>query len=262
MERLYKKICLTVTTAFLCSCVSSENYVPAANKKDSFESYNRVMTDFNRSADDYVVKPITKGYQKITTPTVRKHITSAFDNLREPLYSVNHALQGEPKQSLKSVARFAINLTLGLGGFFDVASGWGLKGEKSTFDQTFAKWCIADGPYVVLPILGPSTIRGAAGSAADSFVNPVYWTTYNDANIRDKVSVTYMAAEGIVKRDQVMALTDDLEKNSVDYYASMRTMYLQNYEKINALCSRIKENAGSSYDFDFEDEELFDDEEY
>ena len=259
MNKLHKKYLLTTVLALLCSCVSSENYVPAANKKDSLEPYNRAMTKFNRKADTYVIKPITKGYQKITTPTVRKHIASAFDNMHEPLYSVNHALQAEPKQSLKNIARFAINLTLGLGGLFDVASGWGLKGEKSNFDQTFAKWCIADGPYVVLPILGPSTVRGTAGSAADSFVNPVYWATYNDANIKDKVSVTYMAAEGIVKRDQVMALTDDLEENSVDYYASMRAMYLQNYEKINALCSRIKENAGNSYDFDFDDEEFFDD---
>ena len=241
--------------AVLCSCVSAENYVPAANRKDTLEPYNRRMTDFNQSLDKYIVKPITKGYQNITTPTVRKHIASAYDNLHEPLYSVTHALRGEGKQSLKNAARFAINLTLGLGGFFDVASGWGIKGEKSNFDAAFAQWCIADGPYIVLPILGPSTVRGTVGSAADSVTNPVYWATHNDANIRDKASVTYMTTQGIVKRDQVMALTDDLEKNSVDYYASMRAMYLQNHEKINALCSRIKENNTSSYDFDFDDEE-------
>lgn len=261
MEKKYEKSLLSLAVLLLASCVSSEHYVPAANRKDSLEPYNRAMTKFNRAADDYVIKPVATGYRKITTPAVRKHIATAFDNIHEPLYSVNHALQGEAKKSGTALVRFAINLTLGLGGLFDVASGWGLKGDKSNFDQTFAKWCIADGPYVVLPILGPSTVRGAAGSAADSVVNPVYWATYNDANIKDKVSVTYMTAEGIVKRDQVMDFTDDLDKNSLDYYASMRAMYLQNHEKINAMCARIKEHAGNSYDFDFEDED-FSDEEY
>ena len=260
MKKLDKKIMLLVLAGLLCSCVSSQSYVPAAEKDDPFEGYNRAMFKFNSQVDKYVVKPVVKGYQKITTPTVRKHVGDAFDNLHEPLSTVNHTLQGDVKQAGVDVMRFAINLTLGLGGFFDVASGWGLKKEQSGFDKTFAKWCLADGPYVVLPIAGPSTLRGAAAYAFDAYGDPLYYATANDANVRDKIRYSYAIANGIVKREKVMALTDDIEKNSVDAYASMRTMYLQNYEKINAMCSKIKQDQHASYDFDFDDEDFEDEE--
>ena len=262
MNKNCKNSIILTICALLCSCVSSENYTPASQKKDTLEPYNRAMFKFNMTADRYVIKPATKGYQKITTPTIRKHISLFFDNMHEPLSSVNHILQGEAKNSGKDLLRFAINSTLGLGGLFDVAGGWGIKQNETNFDRTFAKWCIADGPYFVLPLAGPSTVRGATGYAADSLVNPVYYATYKDANISTKVSVIYTVANGIVARDKAMPLTDDLEKNSVDLYASMRSMYLQNYEKINAMCQKVKDASINAYDFDFDDEEFFENEEY
>lgn len=239
----------------MAACVSADNYVPMTQREDSFEGYNRAMFAFNQQADKYVIKPIVKGYQHITTPEIREHLSQALDNIHEPLSGVNHTLQGDIKQAGTDVARFAINLTLGLGGLFDVASGWGLRKDLSNFDKTFAKWCVESGPYVVLPIAGPSTVRGTAAKVADAYGDPIYYVTYQDANVKDKVNYGVMAANGIVKREKLLQITDDMEKNSVDPYSSMRTMYLQNYEKINAMCSRIAQTK-NTYDFDFDEEDF------
>ncbi len=237
---------------FISACVSSDNYVSAVQKQDTFETYNRAMTTFNTKVYKYVLKPAVKGYQKVTTPEIRLHISSAFDNTREPFSAVNHTLQADIKRAGIDILRFAVNTTLGLGGFFDVASAWGLSKKQTDFDQTLAVWCVADGPYLVLPVVGPSTVRGTS-SYVSEYVNPTYYFN-NDANVKYKILAAYAATDALVTFDKTQPILDDLEKNSIDYYSSMRAMYLQNHEKINKMCKRISNNSVNSYDFDFEED--------
>ncbi|MBQ8465985.1 MAG: VacJ family lipoprotein [Alphaproteobacteria bacterium] len=227
------------------SCSSTSSH----NESDGLESYNRAVYKFNNQFYKYVMKPVSKGYRHITTPTAREHIGNAFSNVKEPIYAVNHLLQGEVVESGKDLARFAVNTTLGIAGTYDVAGkGWNLPKNKTGFDDTLATWGMPDGPFIMLPFVGPSTPRATAGLVADSFANPVYWATANDANIHDKVYYPYVAANAVVVYESGMDVLDDLERNSVDFYTTMKSAYIQNR---NGKAS----DDTVSYDFGMDDEE-------
>lgn len=239
----------------MSACASTNSSHSTDEVSDPLESINRPIFEFNYQADKYVIKPVAKGYRAITNPFVRDRIRSILSNLREPVTAGNLLLQAEPVDMVKSVSRFVINSTLGLAGMFDVADGWGLPRKRATFNETFAKWCIPQGPYIVLPLVGPSTPRAATGLAMEFIFDPVYWTTYHDANVHDKATWGYAAMIGISAREEALEFLDDLESNSVDYYATMRSAYLQNQSKLR--CFRDKSDDAEVYDFDFglEDED-------
>jgi len=213
------------------------------------------MFSFNYQVDKYVIKPVAEGYRAVTTPFIRERISSVIDNLKEPVSAGNHLLQADPEASVKSLSRFVINSTLGLVGMFDVAEGWGLPKDKTTFNETFAKWCIPQGPFIVLPLLGPSTPRAATGMALDFVFDPVYWATYQDANVHDKASWGYAIAQGITAREAALDILDDLERNSVDFYATMRSAYLQNQSKLKCFNDVSKDENTYDFDFGIEDED-------
>lgn len=249
-------VCLFFAATLLCSCASTNTSLNDEHDQvDRFENVNRAVFKFNYQFDKYVLKPVAKGYRAITNRFVRERVSTAISNLDEPLNAGNYLLQARPLDSLKSVARFALNTTMGLAGTFDVAEGWGLKKQSTSFNETFAKWCIPSGPYIVLPFIGPSSPRHAAGTALGFVLDPVYWATYNDANIRDKVRWSYTAVQAVAKREGALDLLDDLERNSVDYYITMRSAYLQNQNKLK--CFNDVEADENTYDFDFgiEDED-------
>lgn len=240
----------SVAAAALLSLISAQ---AIASENDSWlESYNRSMFDFNMQVDKYVLKPIAQGYRKITTQDVRNRVNSAISNINEPTSAANHVLQGNVGNVFKSVARFAINSTLGLGGMFDVAEGWGLKKEETGFDETMAKYCVPDGPFFVAPLFGPFTLRSATGYAVDGVSTPLYWASLNDKNYSAKISYGYVGINAVAARERSMDLIDDLQRNSVDFYSTMRSAYLQNRQKYNSYCQ--SENAAPSYDFDFDEE--------
>lgn len=218
------------------------------DRSDRFESYNRAMFEFNYQFDRFVMKPLAKGYRAITNQFVRERVRGVLSNLREPLTAGNYLLQADPEASVVSLSRFVVNSTLGLAGMFDVAGGWGLKRDRASFNETFAKWCVPQGPFIVLPFLGPSTPRNTVGIALEFVLDPVFWATYHDANIHDKVAYSYAAVQAITLRESALDLTDDLERNSVDYYTTMRSAYLQNQAKLRCFNDPKEENT---YDFDF-----------
>ena len=234
-----------------CSSSATEHH----EYDDPVEGYNRAMFSFNYQVDKYVIKPVAEGYRAVTTPFIRERISSVIDNLKEPISAGNHLLQADPEASVKSLSRFVINSTLGLVGMFDVAEGWGLPKDKTTFNETFAKWCIPQGPFIVLPLLGPSTPRAATGMALDFVFDPVYWATYQDANVHDKASWGYAIAQGITVREAALDTLDDLERNSVDFYATMRSAYLQNQNKLKCFNDVSKDENTYDFDFGIEDED-------
>lgn len=244
---------MAVMVACVAACASSAT--EQHEYDDPFEGYNRAMFSFNYQVDKYVIKPVAEGYRAVTTPFIRERISSVIDNLKEPISAGNHLLQADPEASVKSLSRFVINSTLGLVGMFDVAEGWGLPKDKTTFNETFAKWCIPQGPFIVLPLLGPSTPRAATGMALDFVFDPVYWATYQDANVHDKASWGYAIAQGITVREAALDILDDLERNSVDFYATMRSAYLQNQSKLKCFNDVSKDENTYDFDFGIEDED-------
>lgn len=245
---------MAVMVACVAACASSAT--EQHEYDDPFEGYNRAMFSFNYQVDKYVIKPVAEGYRAVTTPFIRERISSVIDNLKEPVSAGNHLLQADPEASVKSLSRFVINSTLGLVGMFDVAEGWGLPKDKTTFNETFAKWCIPQGPFIVLPLLGSSTPRAATGMALDFVFDPVYWATYQDANVHDKASWGYAIAQGITAREAALVdILDDLERNSVDFYATMRSAYLQNQSKLKCFNDVSKDENTYDFDFGIEDED-------
>lgn len=247
---------LALVMGLTTSCASNSAKQDQHVDEDRFETYNRAMFKFNYRFDKYVLRPVAEGYRAVTNEFTRERISSAIDNIKEPISVGNHLLQGNIKQTGIGIARFGINSTLGLLGMFDVAEGWGLKREPTEFDVTLANWCVPDGPFIMLPFAGPSTPRAAVGDVTDYFMNPLYWATYNDANIHDKVTYSYTGVNAIVLREQNIELLDELERGSVDFYATMRSAYLQNRKSMGCHAQEDK-----SYDFDFgmdEEDQAFD----
>lgn len=143
--------------------------------RDPLMPFNRAMFAFNDVAYRYVLIPLGRGYVRITPEPVRESIGNFFSNLRTPISAVNHLFQGEPKPAGRSLLRFGINTTIGLLGLFDPASTIGFEPEKTTFDDTLARYGSGQGVYLVLPLIGPSDTRDAAGLVVDYFLNPVHY---------------------------------------------------------------------------------------
>jgi len=140
---------------------------------DPLEGFNRAMFSFNQYWDDYFMRPVAEGYQTVTPKPVRVGVSNFFANLFEPLTVVNDLLQGKGTQAGSDFLRFIVNSTLGILGFFDVASDIGLEKHREDFGQTFAVWGMGEGAYLVLPFLGPSSLRDGAGLYGDLQLYPV-----------------------------------------------------------------------------------------
>lgn len=136
---------------------------------DPLEKYNRHAYDFNHAVDKAVIRPVALGYRKVTNAPVRRSFSDFFTNIRMPITVANDLLQARPKQALKSTGRFLVNLTLGIGGFFDPASQLGLPLEDNDFGITLARWGVPEGDYLVLPLLGPSSARDVLRGPVDGY---------------------------------------------------------------------------------------------
>ena len=207
--------------------------------KDCLEPLNRATFSFNQGLDKAVIKPIAKGYRKLPDP-VQKGTSNALRNLSNLITIPNNVLQGDIKLAFINTARLVLNTTVGLLGTIDVANKAGFpKYEKEDYGQTLAVWGLGPGCYLVLPVLGPSTIRDTAGS----FINvmggdPWYNMSVHGNNefLSKELYLTTEALNGIDFRANNIESLDNIEKNSLDFYASVRSLYLQDREnKINNI---------------------------
>lgn len=195
----------------------------ARSEADPWESMNRPLFAFNRGLDKVTTKPLAKGYDKVVPRPARKGITNFFKNLRTPASSINNFLQGKPKRGFSELGRFVFNSTLGVGGIFDIATAGGLEAHPEDFGQTAAVWGIPNGPYVMMPILGPSTLRDALLFPLSIVSDPLYY--YDNTSVRDKLVVLRV----IETRARLLPLESTLEE-SKDPYLTLRESYLQNRE--------------------------------
>jgi phospholipid-binding lipoprotein MlaA len=192
---------------------------------DPLEPLNRKTLELNMFIDRILLKPVTKIYIAILPEEGRDALRRALDNMKEPVFIINDVLQGQLKQAGISVGRFTVNTTLGLAGFLDVAAKWGLDKQKADFGQTLFVWGLPQGPYLVAPILGPSNPRDLIGMGADAYMDPFsYLATKQDL---DNIQITRFILDGIDQRARVIDVLDDLEKNSLDFYAQLRSLAQQ-----------------------------------
>jgi phospholipid-binding lipoprotein MlaA len=189
-------------------------------KVDPAENVNRKIYDFNQDVDKVAIKPAAKVYKTLVPEWGRARIGNFLSNLGEPVTFVNSVLQGNVNNSFTSFWRFVINSTLGVGGLFDQASLTGLQHQREDFDQTLGFYGVESGPYVVLPILGSTTVRGIFGLGVDSMTNP-----FNYAE--DGLVVARYGTETVHQRSDVLDLTDEIEQTSFDPYSTIRSAYLQ-----------------------------------
>jgi Surface lipoprotein len=192
---------------------------------DPLEPMNRAIFDFNDAVDKALLKPVAQGYRAVVPPFGRERVRDALNNLRAPIIFVNDVLQGDPDRAMATLMRFAFNTGFGLGGLFDVASPGGIPYHDEDFGQTFAVWGIGEGPYLVLPILGPSNPRDTIGLATEWLADP--FNIWMDNTGRDWVIWTRLGVAGVNKRERYLDTLDEVERSSLDYYAAMRSLYRQ-----------------------------------
>ena len=185
--------------------------------KDPFENLNRKTFEFNENLDEKFARPVAEAYSKFH-PKIKIGISNFFNNLEEVDTFVNQLLQGKPKQSINDLTRFVINTTVGLGGFIDVASKIGLERHEEDFGQTLAVWGVGQGPYVMLPVLGPSTLRDTLSRPVSSFLSVTFHMTETDVNIALK------GIDAIETREKLLGVESLL---SGDKYSFVKDAYIQ-----------------------------------
>jgi phospholipid-binding lipoprotein MlaA len=188
---------------------------------DPLEPMNRAVFDLNQGFDRNLLKPAAIGYRDLFPDGFRASVNNALHNLRSPVIFANDILQGEGGRAAETLMRFAVNSVLGFAGLFDVAGGYGMERHSEDFGQTLAVWGFDEGFYLMLPVFGPSNPRDAVGLVVDGFIDPFgYIAPF-------AFRFTRSAVEGIDKREGVLEVLDELERTSVDFYATVRSLYRQ-----------------------------------
>ncbi|HEV7368807.1 VacJ family lipoprotein [Arenibaculum sp.] len=214
---------------------------------DPLEPVNRVVYGFNEAADILVLRPAAEVYRGTVPTPVRMAVRNFLLNLTSPLLVANELLQGDFEGAQVAFSRFLVNTTIGLGGAFDIAGRYrDLHYEYEDFGQTLAVWGVPDGPYLVLPLLGPSNLRDATGLVADTAADPVnIWANNAD---RSGAMAVRAGVTGVDTRTELIEAVDDLRRNSLDPYASARSLYRQR------RATEINDGSGGSIEFpDYED---------
>ncbi len=198
---------------------------------DPFEPLNRVVFEFNRVLDGLLINPGIHIYQEVLPTFVQKRVHNVLVNLSTPLFFANNLLQGKLEKAGQSLTRFLINSTFGILGLFDVASEMGVPVHAEDFGQTLGVWGFGPGPYFVLPILGPTDFRGIVGLTADYFSDPLIY--YSIHKHKPNLQYAYITLLYIDEKGKHLNMLEHLEKDSLDYYAALRSLYWQRtYAKV------------------------------
>lgn len=199
-----------LVSLFLGACASTD--------VDPYEGFNRSVTSFNSSADKYFIKPVAEGYQAVLPEPVPTLIANVFSNLTDPWVAINQLLQGKASLAGSDLGRFLVNSTLGVAGLFDVADGMGMPKHQEDFGQTLAVWGVEQGPYIVLPFIGPSSARGLASNVVGNFGGNIgqplryidHVPTRNSLFFTQLISLraSLLRTGGLVSGDQYLFLRD------------------------------------------------------
>jgi len=220
-----------VAGAMLAGCAS----VPSASDPEALAEYNeindpiepvnRVVFEFNRGLDTLFLRPAATFYKAMMPPPIQDLVHNFLNNLKTPVVLLNDLLQGETDRAGDTFARFAINTTVGVLGFGDPATSMGYARHAEDFGQTLGVWGTGEGPYLVLPVFGPSNPRDLVGKVVDTLTDPVWHYAQNTD--REYIPNQRLAAEAVNFRARNLEDINDLERTSLDYYAAVRNLYRQ-----------------------------------
>ena len=212
-------VLLAVSTA---GCATSDPAALAQN--DPYEPMNRSITKINTSVDNAVAKPVAKFYNHAVPGFARDGVHNFLTNLAKPVTLANDVFQGEGGRAWETLTRFTVNSTLGVGGLFDVATRAGIPEHSEDFGQTLGTWGVGEGPYLVIPFMGPDPPRDLSGDVVDIFLDPLTYISFHGSDtwsaVRAGVSVLDLRARNVETVDQI-------ERTSIDFYATTRSLYRQ-----------------------------------
>jgi phospholipid-binding lipoprotein MlaA len=236
------------TSPFPALGAAPETVNQSVQEYDPWQGFNRKIFWFNDQVDNYVLVPVATGWHTVAPQPVQNGISNFFGNLRFPVNLVNNLLQGKFIAGAKSVGRFTVNTVLGAGGFLDPASEIGLKPQEEDFGQTLGVWGVPPGPYLVLPLLGASSLRDAPALAVDSAaaITPFFIDAW--------ILVGARVADVINTRAQFLKAVEEAKAAALDYYVFVRNAYLQRRDAlVHDRTQRLTPEETPSY----ENEELY-----
>lgn len=221
LNRSFRILLMGLMTLFCVACASIPQGQPAS-KKDPWELANRNVFTFNEGLDKYLVRPLTQTYEFIIPEFIRNRLSNVFSNIGDIYTAFNQLLQGKPKEAFDDLTRVLVNSTIGLGGLFDVASDAGLEKHSEDFGQTFGVWGIKDGPYMVLPLLGPSNVRDTVGWVFD-LQTDILINRIENIPVRNTIT----GVRVINQRSKYLSSSNLLEEAAFDKYTFVRDAYIQ-----------------------------------
>ena len=231
---LFSNVLFSIASAGSDGALGISKQTNSNEVNDCFEKVNRGIFAFNQGLDKVIFKPLATGYRKLPQP-MRSGLSNSLGNLSNVVTIPNNFLQGQFKDAGVNTLRFAINTILGIGGLFDVASYYGLeKRDKEDYGQTLGTWGVSEGCYFVLPVLGPTTLRDSVGSLANVMGGDAWYnvTIANDTQYFNEADY-YLSRvmNGVDFRAKNLEAFNSLEQSSLDLYASVRSLYLQDRKK-------------------------------
>jgi phospholipid-binding lipoprotein MlaA len=229
------KTVLVALSLMLAGCATSQS--PGGEDDqyavhDPLEPVNRGIFTFNVAADDYIIRPVAQAYHDYVPEVIRTGVHSFLTILRSPVILFNDAIQGQGKLAGDTFARLWVNTILGLGGIMDVASDIGIPFHDADFGQTLGVWGLPAGPYLVLPILGPSDVRDGIGLVADNYADPFNGIMRKQGDDGTYVLIGRTIVNGLDLRSRNLDILDRIRSTSLDYYATIRSLYQQHREAL------------------------------
>ena len=245
-----RHLALVFLAAALLSFAADGRAQDSYSVNDPLEDVNRAVFEFNQVIDSIILKPVAELYVFVLPEEARHRIANILKNLGEPLNLVNNLAQGKFERAGSTLTRFAINSTIGVGGIFDAATDWGYERTPEDFGQTLASWGLGEGPFLMLPLLGPSNPRDAVGFGVELVTDPMGFLLTDEAGLARSIT------SGVSQRAAYLDELESVESTSVDFYAALRELYRQ------YRATEIRDGAPPTVmeipDFDFDED--FDDE--
>jgi len=246
--RVYARALVALAMLVMLAGCAGRVAVEDRHPDDPWEGFNRGVFAFNDTLDRAVLKPVARGYRWATPQPVQTGVGNFFSNLGEIRTTLNSLLQGKPGNAGRSTSRFLLNTTVGIAGLWDVATPMGVTAEREDFGQTLGVWGVGEGPYLVLPLLGPSTVRDTGGLPLDMVTYPVYYVE------NDKVRYGLTALRIV---DVRAGLLDQEELIQGDRYTFIRDAYLQR-RRFEVSDGELGDDPFASEDFDFDEADFAD----
>jgi phospholipid-binding lipoprotein MlaA len=229
-RKISKRVLAILVPLLMLAACATPPTDPAARAQfeannDPLEPMNRRIFAFDMFVDKWLIKPVAQVYDEVIPQFGRDRVRNFLDNLHEPVIFANNMVQTEFQRAGWTAERFAINSTVGVGGIYDWASEWGIEKQSGDFGQTLYHYGVPEGPYLVLPILGPSNPRDVVGLTADGFADPFSYLAYDYG--ADVATYARMGGEGIDERARNLKNLDEIQRTAIDLYAEIRSLYRQ-----------------------------------